>query len=145
MPGPGVDRANYDYSDGIANGFNGGFAVTQSTSFVSGQNYLTDVGVYGAGSESYYATADQNGNVFEWNDSAITSSARGLRGGSWGLGEFGLQSSGRFDGDPSVEDFYFGFRVASLAPIPEPGAYAALAGAAALAALLWRRRPRSGL
>lgn len=139
-PGPGVDRANYYSNDGIANGINGGFAVTQSTIFVGSQNYLTDVGVYGAGSESYYGTADQNGNVWEWNDSAITSSSRGLRGGSWGGSESDLRSSNRGLSGPSSEFNSFGFRVASLAPIPEPGTYGAVAGVLALASVLMRRR-----
>ncbi|MCU0782396.1 MAG: SUMF1/EgtB/PvdO family nonheme iron enzyme, partial [Akkermansiaceae bacterium] len=47
---------------------------------------LTDVGAYGANSDSFYGTNDQGGNVWEWND-AVYGSYRMLRGGSWyGIG-----------------------------------------------------------
>jgi formylglycine-generating enzyme required for sulfatase activity len=138
-PGPGVDRANYYYDDSVANGINGGYAVTQSTSYNSAQNYLTDVGVYGSGSESHYGTADQNGNVWEWNDSVVLG-FRGVLGGSWIDNEFLLRSSIRYFAEPEFESYFGGFRVASLAPIPEPGTYGAVAGVLALAGALCRRR-----
>jgi formylglycine-generating enzyme required for sulfatase activity len=77
---------------------------------------LTDVGAYGANSDSAYGTNDQGGNVWEWNDAVIDSS-RGLRGGSWIDYDFYLASSSRNDGVPSVEYFDGGFRLAS---VPEP-------------------------
>ena len=62
---------------GAANYFDGvDYAVTQSGSYSSSQNYLTDVGVYGLNSDSAYGTNDQAGNVFEWNDAVIGSSHR---------------------------------------------------------------------
>jgi formylglycine-generating enzyme required for sulfatase activity len=142
MPEAGVNRANYFFNDNVANGINGGLAVTQSGNFNSAQNYLTNVGVYGAGSESYYGTADQNGNVWEWNDTAITADRRGLRGSSWGNGASNLQSSIRNGYEPANEGDNIGFRVASLAPIPEPGAYAAVAGVVAFGSVMLRRRWR---
>jgi len=78
---------------------------------------LTDVGAYGANSGSFYGTNDQAGNVWEWNDAVLTATARGLRGASWDDGISSLASSGRFDGEASVEFFTIGFRVAS---VPEP-------------------------
>ncbi len=69
-------------------------------------------------SESAYGTFDQGGNVWEWNEAAI-GSLRGLRGGSFYAGAESpgdLQSTTRWQGDPSQDDNYvglgiFGFRV----------------------------------
>jgi formylglycine-generating enzyme required for sulfatase activity len=79
---------------------------------------LTDVGAYGANSDSFYGTNDQGGNVWEWND-AVVGSSRGLRGGSWAGYEFSLRSSSsaRSDDVPTYEGFNIGFRVAT---VPEP-------------------------
>jgi formylglycine-generating enzyme required for sulfatase activity len=78
---------------------------------------LTDVGAYGANSDSFYGTNDQGGNVWEWNDAVISGSSRGLRGGSWYDGDGNLASSYSDDNDPSSEYDDVGFRVAS---VPEP-------------------------
>ncbi len=77
-----------------------------------------------AGGLSYYGTMGQGGNVWEWeetdydlvNDSS--SSARGLRGGSWFSGDGWLSVRSRRSAVPSVESVVTGFRVASK--IPEP-------------------------
>jgi len=64
-------------------------------------HYTTVVGEF-QNSASAYGTFDQGGNVWEWNDSIVYSSYRGLRGGSFGyVGD--LQSSGRDDFNPTVE------------------------------------------
>ena len=76
---------------------------------------ITDVGTY-SGDPSSYGTNDQGGNVWEWND-AVSGSVRGLRGGSWDGSEYDLRSSDRIDFDPSFENSFVGFRVAS---VPEP-------------------------
>ena len=104
--GAGANRANYN---------NGVYSVTQS-SYDSNQNYLTDGGAF-SGSPSFYGTYDQGGNVFEWNDTVIAGSSRGLRGGSWNFLAFGLRSSSSDLGDPTFESNGVGFRVAS---VPEP-------------------------
>jgi formylglycine-generating enzyme required for sulfatase activity len=78
---------------------------------------VTTVGSAGALAESYFGTADQGGNVWEWNDAVISGSSRGLRGGSFYNFEFFLRSSFRDNSGPSSEDDLFGFRVAS---VPEP-------------------------
>ncbi len=79
---------------------------------------ITDVGAYGANSDSFYGTNDQGGNVWEWNDAVVSGSSRGLRGGSWFYGgALDLASSFRYYGGPSGEGSYVGFRVAS---VPEP-------------------------
>lgn len=118
---------NFFEDDGLANGFNDGYAV------YAGGDALTPVGAYAA-SDSYYGTFDQGGNVFEWNDAVITGS-RGLRGGAWNTGEGFLRASFRGYGDPTGEGDYIGFRVAS---VPEPAAAVSLLLAGGL--LLLRRR-----
>ena len=55
-----------------------GFALTQSTSYVDTQDYLTDVNAYGS-SLGPYGTVGQGGNVFQW-DEALIGSARGRAG-----------------------------------------------------------------
>ena len=80
---------------------------------------VTDVGSYTL-ADSYYGTFDQGGNVWEWNDEIFHSSYRGLRGGSFGSSDATLQSSGDNIGpNPPSEYDSIGFRVSSLAPIPE--------------------------
>ncbi|MCX6867625.1 MAG: SUMF1/EgtB/PvdO family nonheme iron enzyme [Verrucomicrobia bacterium] len=79
---------------------------------------LTDVGAYGANSDSAYGTNDQGGNVVEWNDAVIYAS-RGVRAGSWNVSGLALASSSSFGFDPFLEYAFIGFRVASV-PIPEP-------------------------
>ena len=98
---PGANVANYN--DGADwNGRNGN---------------VTTVG--SAAANSYFGTADQAGNVEEWNDAVISDSKRGGRGGSWvgGSGGISLRSSSRDFFDPSFEGVLLGFRVAS---VPEP-------------------------
>ena len=105
---------------------------------------VTDVGAY-SGDASHYGTFDQGGNVWEWNDTILFTSDRGLRGGSFASGDAALQSSGRLGLDPTSGDGFVGFRVSSLAPIPEPSAYAAILGCLALAIAIVRRKGRGTL
>jgi len=122
-----TNGANYDDGD-YANGGASGPGTT-------------DVGIYSIAS-SYFGTYDQGGNVWEWNE-AIGATGRGLRGGSWRYDESLLRSSFRFD---SVSDASnnVGFRVASLAPIPEPSIYRAAMGVMALGVVMMRRRKARG-
>ena len=78
----------------------------------------TDVGSF-SGSGSFYGTFDQSGNVYQWNDlDGTAGSSRRLRGGFWGNGSYHVSSSHRsFNGDPSIEDIGFGFRLA-IPPTP---------------------------
>jgi len=97
----------------------GVYAVTQSSSYSSGQNYLTNGGTF-TGSPSFYGTFDQSGNVTEWNDlTGSSGSARGLRGGDWNDSgsPFGVSFTSRGAVDPAVEFNDVGFRLAS--PVPE--------------------------
>ena len=111
-----ANSANFYYDDSIANGFNGGYAVTNSTS-VPANNVLTAVGAF-TQAGSHYGTFDQGGNVWEWNDAVINSS-RGLRGGSWIYISTDLQSSYRSDYNPAGETFVIGFRVATFPELPQ--------------------------
>jgi formylglycine-generating enzyme required for sulfatase activity len=131
--------ANFFKNDSTANGYNDGYAVTGSTTFVASQNYLTDVGAYSSAT-SPYGTFDQGGNVWEWNEAVISSSFRGLRGGSFNgyslIGDANdLRAGVRGADDPAGVYYDVGFRVAT---VPEPSTV--LLGALAAVGLLMRRR-----
>jgi sulfatase modifying factor 1 len=79
--------------------------------------YRTEVGAH-ENSDSPYGTFDQGGNVWERNEAIVDDSCRGLRGGSFNYGDTDLYAPHRGYVGPSSEDFYVGFRVAS---VPEPG------------------------
>jgi len=135
QPGDDPAAANYFSDVPLDSGFNDGYAVSGSTSFPSSTNPFTDVGAYTAAT-SPYGTFDQNGNVWEWNETLIFSPFRGLRGGSWSSSNSnGLAVSLRLLVNPAIEGFSSGFRVAS---IPEPSTL--LLGALATVGLLMRRR-----
>ncbi|WP_146575145.1 SUMF1/EgtB/PvdO family nonheme iron enzyme [Botrimarina hoheduenensis] len=135
QPGDNPAAVNYFNDDGVANGFNDGYAVNGSGSFPSSTNpFFTDVGAYTAAA-SPYGTFDQNGNVWEWNEAVVSSSFRGVRGGSRVSFWFNLRAGFRNLGSPTFEDSGVGFRVAT---VPEPSAV--LMGALAACGLLLRRR-----
>ena len=95
-PGPNV--ANYD-SGADWNGRDGN---------------VTTVGSAGSGSESYYGTFDQGGNVFEWNEAVLVeSSFRGFRGGSMAVFGGQMGSSTTHLGAPTQRFDGLGIRVAS--------------------------------
>jgi len=118
---PGTNVANYA-NGAIWNGLTGN---------------VTTVGSAGPLSDSFYGTADQGGNVFEWNEALIFGSFRGLRGGSFGsVGAFSVQSSSRGLDNPASEYGNVGFRVAT---VPEPSTL--LLGALGMIGLLcWNKR-----
>ena len=128
-----ANSGNFYRDDSIANGFNGGYAVTNSMSFPSG-NALTAVGAF-TQADSYYGTFDQGGNVWEWNDT-IVGSSRGLRGGSCYYHEYNLRASNRSPNVPTFENNNVGFRVAT---VPEPTS-AVILSCGALMLLTMRRR-----
>jgi formylglycine-generating enzyme required for sulfatase activity len=98
---------------------------------------VTTVGSAGPLSDSYYGTADQGGNVWEWNEALISGSFRGLRGGSFLDNASFLQSSLRIsDFSPTLDGNRFGFRVAT---VPEPGT-AELGIIGCVLMLWWRKR-----
>jgi formylglycine-generating enzyme len=134
----------YDYPTGsnsaptpVASGTGAGTAV------YNGQ--IGPANITLAGGLSPYGTMGQGGNVYEWEETDFdqlngptdSSSARGVRGGSWGASSSALSSSFRFGiNNPSLENFNFGFRVAS---IPEPASLT-LSVAGMMALVLWSGR-----
>ena len=141
--GSGANQANYYAND---------YAVTQSASYASNQNYLTDVGAF-SGSVSAYGTFDQTGNVWELFESPDPAFAIGARGGDWDytasiIGASGyrvkLSGAGGLPEGNSGNGGYFGFRLASPVAVPEPSTWAmALAGLACGGCTMFRRRKRA--
>jgi sulfatase modifying factor 1 len=71
------------------------------------------------GTPEQNGTFDMMGNVMEWNETFISGSPRGIRGGScYGSVVLSLASFGRGDYDPGNEASVIGFRVASIVPEP---------------------------
>jgi formylglycine-generating enzyme required for sulfatase activity len=136
----------YDYATGSDS------APTAVDSGTSGAVYNQNFNqgpadITNAGGLSQWGTMAQNGNVWEWNESAFdgsndsASESRERRGGSWGviLG-VELAASLRNLSAPTFEGINVGFRVASV-PEPSSGLLVLLG----LSAVLRRRRKRSGL
>ena len=122
-----------------SNYYDGDFAVYNGSS----NDGALPVGSY-TNAGSFYGTFDQAGNSWEWNEAIIDGTSRGLRGGSWSDNENNLRSSYRNDTDATVEGTNIGFRVVSLAPIPEPSIYGAAMGVMALGVVMMRRRKARG-
>jgi formylglycine-generating enzyme required for sulfatase activity len=119
---PGANVANY-LSGADWNGLSGN---------------VTTVGSAGPLSDSFYGTADQGGNVWEWNEALFSGSFRGLQAGSWSSDSaFSLQSSGAFSNYPSTDGDTNGFRMAT---VPEPSTL--LLGVLGMIGLLWWSKRR---
>ena len=134
--GSGTNQANWRTG--------GGYSVTLD-GYNGSQNFLTDVGAF-SGSQSFYGTFDQSGNVFQWNDlDGTAGSSRGRRGGDWdNNNELSLSSSFSYPDNPSFEDYYLGFRLAAPVAVPEPSTCASLlAGLACAGYSMFRRRKRA--
>ena len=124
------------------------YISTDDANYANSVGTVTDVGTYSSedsSEDSYYGTFDQGGNVWEWNDAIVSTSDRGLRGGSFSSNGLYLRSSDRGLSNPSTETNFIGFRVSSLTPIPEPSAYAAILGMLGLTLALTRRKGRRTL
>jgi Sulfatase-modifying factor enzyme 1/PEP-CTERM motif len=86
-------------------------------------DYLTPVGAFNL-SLGPYGTFDQAGNVWEWNETAVTPLSRGYRGGSFNYDFNYLASPAQRDVVPQIEVPDRGFRIAS---VPEPSSMALVA------------------
>jgi formylglycine-generating enzyme required for sulfatase activity len=123
----GTDPGNYATYDGDA-----------GTYGIGSPYYRTKVGEW-ENSDSPYGTSDQGGNLWEWNESILYASLRGLRAGTF-IGDDSLLHASHRDSDPpAFEANSIGFRVVE---VPEP----ATAGLFLIGglALLPRRRARYG-
>ncbi len=122
-----------------ANYYDGDYAV-----YTGSNDGALPVGSY-AYAGSFYGTFDQGGNVWEWYDTPVSNTSRRVLGGSWGDIEVHLQAfyRGAF-GVETSETFTFGFRVASLSPIPEPSTNGAAMGVMALGVVMMQRRKARG-
>jgi len=143
----GSGTTYFDYATGsntiptaVASGTGAGSAV-YGQSFATGPADITQ-----AGGLSAYGTMGQNGNVYEWNESAFdginnsSSENRAFRGGFWFNAEGFLRSSFRDFLVPTVSSNLVGFRVAS---VPEPSCAMLMLSAGLLT--LARRRRRAAL
>jgi len=90
------------------------------------------------GTQEQNDTFDMMGNVWEWNETLISGSGRGVRGGSYfNPVDNGLRSSFRISTTPDNEAPSLGFRVAS---VPEPASAAIMTLAGLFLALKRRKR-----
>jgi len=115
-PDPSLS-GNFRRDDGIANGYNDGYAITGSPVFPA-SNALSKVGDYAA-APTFYGTYDQGGNVLEITDGIIGSGGsffRVARGGSWFDDESIMRSTYRLNLNPDTEAIGIGFRLASVEP-----------------------------
>jgi len=121
-PDPG-NNANFQYSD---------IDYTIGSPY-----YRTNVGEF-ENSESPYNTFDQGGNLWEWNETAITGSSRGEKGGSWFNYSGNLAASDR--GGHSSPGWGYGNLGFRVARVPEPGSITLLVCGAVAGLVWWRRR-----
>ncbi len=132
----------WDYATGsdsapiaVANGTTSGTAVWHRSLLAGPAN------VEATGGLSAFGTMGQGGNAWEWLEDAsslpndLASEDRLARGGFWGSSLAHVNSNGlasyspRAEQSPAFVDMGRGFRVASIAPVPEPsGAILTLVG-----------------
>lgn len=92
-------------------------------------NAQTPVGSYAA---NFFGTFDMGGNVWEWNESLLVGTFRGVRGGAFDRSSADLQADARSRNYPTNEQFFIGIRVSQ---VPAPSWIPALSLAGLLAAV----------
>jgi hypothetical protein len=120
-----------------ASGNNANFYTGPGDYPIDSGKYTTVAGQFQS-SRSPYGTFDQAGNVWEWNESILYGTSRGLLGGSFDYNIFALRASGRSCDLPPLEHRDVGFR---LSVVPEPASMAVLA-LGGIGMLLRLRSPR---
>jgi hypothetical protein len=135
----GVSGNYFDYATGsntAPTAVAGGTA--QGTVVYNPANPPSPADVTSNGGLSPYGTRGQNGNVWEWTESAldgVNNSAvegRAFRGGDYAGSEFNLRASTRNGFDPASGNSLVGVRVASI-PEPDSGLFVLTATAVLLA------------
>lgn len=125
-----------DMSEATNAGNNANYYTAPYVYPIDSGHYTTVVGQFHL-SNSPYGTFDQGGNVWEWNETAVTSSYRGLRGGTFMYDSNYMIASNCYVYDPMYEWSDFGFRVAY---VPEPGSIMLLVCGAIAGLIWWKRR-----
>jgi formylglycine-generating enzyme required for sulfatase activity len=100
---------------------------------ISSGIYTTVAGEF-QNSDSSYGTYDQCGNLWECNESIISDSYRGIRGGGFGLASDTIAANDRLGPTPTLYHNELGFRVVC---VPEPGSLLLIAVIAVMG-LLYR-------
>lgn len=128
----GVDPGNYaTYNGDIATGAVGGIGPAY---------YRTNVGEW-ENSPSPYGTFDQGGNVQELIETFFDATHPVNRGGPYQSNYWNMQSVYRSNSTFLSEDYFIGFRIASMASvIPEPGAATLILLGGAVLGMVARRR-----
>ena len=118
--------ANWFKDDGIANGYNDGYAVTGSTEFPFDRTPLTDVGAYTLAAGPW-GTFDMGGNASEFDERIRVAGVQinvGVSGGSFGGAGGGPDDTGmnahfgRVESRARTEIGALGFRVGTIVPEP---------------------------
>jgi formylglycine-generating enzyme len=109
----------------------GGSNSANSNQVIGTVGDLTNVGAY-TGTMSHYGAFDMGGNTFQMNETFLPALGREVLGGDWFGNSVGMEST--FIGNVALTPFLgsvgTGFRVASIATVPEPSTIV-------LAALAW--------
>ena len=142
----GVTANYWDYATGsntIPDGIDFAGDTAFDAVFYDGGSSLQPNGVTNVGVGSAYGTFGQDGNVWDWVESAYDgvnnspSESRAIRGSDWANGELALRASIRGPSGPFDSVVNAGFRIAS---VPEPSSALLLLSTALLAGFRRSRR-----